>query len=120
VIDSKSPDVDLHRIRIHAKKLRYLLEFYRSLFPAPVIESFVKSLKKLQDNLGSFNDLSVQQRMLGEYQKGLEGSERKNAIKVAAALGGLITHLHEEQEAARQKFEQIFEEFSTFASKNVF
>lgn len=119
-ISPQSPDAALHRLRIQAKKLRYLLEFYRSLFPESEMDFFVKSLKKLQDNLGSFNDLSVQQRMLGQYEEGLAGGEQKKSIKVAAALGGLITHLHEEQVAVRLKFEQIFAQFTSAENRSLF
>ena len=119
-IGPKSPDDALHRLRIQAKKLRYLLEFYRSLFPESKINPLVKALKRLQDNLGSFNDLSVQQLMLGRYEEGLVGEEQQKAIKVAAALGGLITHLHEEQKSVRQEFEQRFEQFTTAKNRKLF
>jgi len=119
-IGPQSPDTELHCLRIQAKKLRYLLEFYRSLFPETEMDILVKSLKKLQDNLGNFNDLSVQQKMLGEYQNALALKEQKNAIKVAAALGGLITHLYEEQINVRNKFEQTFEQFTTVENSKLF
>ncbi len=119
LIGPQSPDIDLHQLRIQAKKLRYLLEFYRSLFPEPAMDSLVKSLKKLQDNLGSFNDLSVQQRMLAQYQNELAGGEQNKVIQVAAALGGLITHLHEEQVAVRQKFDQTFAQFTLVENRNL-
>jgi len=120
LISPQSPDTELHSLRIQAKKLRYLLEFYRSLFPETEMDILLKSLKRLQDNLGDFNDLSVQQKMLGQYQDELAVKEQKNAIKVAAALGGLITHLHEEQTAVRFKFEQTFEQFTTVENKRLF
>jgi CHAD domain-containing protein len=119
-IGPQSPDTELHCLRIQAKKLRYLLEFYRSLFPETEMDILVKSLKKLQDNLGNFNDLSVQQKMLGQHQNALALKEHKNAIKVAAALGGLITHLHEEQIDIRNKFEQTFEQFTTVENSKLF
>ncbi|MBU4236027.1 MAG: CHAD domain-containing protein [Proteobacteria bacterium] len=119
-ISPQSPDGALHSLRIQAKKLRYLLEFYRSLFPEPAMNSLVKSLKKLQDNLGNFNDLSVQQGMLGQHQKGLAGGEQKKAVQVAAALGGLITHLHEEQKGVRQEFELRFKQFTTTDNRRLF
>jgi CHAD domain-containing protein len=119
LIDLQSPDTALHSLRIQAKKLRYLLEFYRSLFPEPEMDFLVKSLKKLQDNLGSFNDLSVQQRMLAQYQNGLAGGEQKETIQVASALGGLITHLHEEQVGVRLRFEQTFAQFLGAENKNL-
>lgn len=119
-ISPQSPDGALHSLRIQAKKLRYLLEFYCSLFPEPAMNSLVKSLKKLQDNLGNFNDLSVQQGMLGQHQKGLAGGEQKKAVQVAAALGGLITHLHEEQKGVRQEFELRFKQFTTTDNRSLF
>ncbi|MDO8947668.1 MAG: CHAD domain-containing protein [Desulfocapsaceae bacterium] len=119
-ISPQSPDGALHSLRIQAKKLRYLLEFYCSLFPEPAMNSLVKSLKKLQDNLGNFNDLSVQQGMLGQHQKGLAGGEQKKAVQVAAALGGLITHLHEEQKGVRQEFELRFKQFTTTDNRRLF
>ena len=120
LIDPQSPDDALHCLRIQAKKLRYLLEFYRSLFPETEMESLLKSLKKLQNNLGSFNDLSVQQAMLAQYQNGLLGGEQKKALQVAAALGGLITRLHEEQASVRQKFEQTFQHFISAENRKLF
>ncbi|MBW6521543.1 MAG: CHAD domain-containing protein [Desulfoarculaceae bacterium] len=119
LIGPQSPDDTLHCVRIQAKKLRYLLEFYRSLFPKTEMDSLLKSLKKLQNNLGSFNDLSVQQNMLAQYQLGLNASEQRQALQVAAAIGGLITHLHEEQVSVRQKFEQTFEQFSSAKNRKL-
>jgi len=120
MIGPQSPDTELHGLRIQAKKLRYLLEFYRSLFPETEMEILLKSLKRLQDNLGNFNDLSVQQKMLAQYQDELAGKDPKNAVKVAAALGGLITHLHEEQIDIRCKFEQTFDQFTTVENRKLF
>ncbi len=121
LIGPQSPDADLHGVRIQAKKLRYLLEFYRSLFPETVMDSLVKSLKKLQDNLGNFNDLSVQQQVLARHQSGLAaGGETRKAVLVAAALGGLITHLHEEQVEVRQKFDLAFAQFATEEHRKLF
>jgi CHAD domain-containing protein len=47
-------------LRIDAKKLRYLLEFFSELYPVETVRSLVKDLKRLQDILGGFNDMVVQ------------------------------------------------------------
>ncbi|MBT8371362.1 MAG: CHAD domain-containing protein, partial [Deltaproteobacteria bacterium] len=57
-------DEMLHVLRIHCKKLRYLMEFFSSLFPRKKINVLIDQLKKLQDNLGDFNDLCVQEEYL--------------------------------------------------------
>ena len=63
-IDGKTADDVIHQLRIHCKKLRYLMEFFSPLFPENEIKTLIKSLKVLQDNLGNFNDYSVQQKFL--------------------------------------------------------
>ncbi len=66
-IGDASPDEDFHRLRIECKKIRYLMEFFRSLFPAEELARLIKALKQLQDQLGEFQDLSVQQEDLRRY-----------------------------------------------------
>lgn len=120
LIGPQSPDSALHSLRIQAKKLRYLLEFYRSLFSAEEIDTLIKSLKKVQDNLGSFNDLSVQQIVLLHYQQELLSSrDQHKAVQIAAALGGLVTRLSQEQKEVREKFELTFSQFGTEENRNL-
>lgn len=110
-IKRSSPDEDLHRLRIQCKKLRYTLEFFASLFPAGKMKLAIKQLKRLQDNLGTFNDLSVQQDMLREYLSGLRPGSRRNQ-ELAMAIGGLLTNLHHEQQRVRKGFYSRFHHFS--------
>jgi CHAD domain-containing protein len=109
-IDDKIPDASLHSLRIQCKKLRYLLEFFASLFTQADIELFIKHLKKMQDGLGEFNDLFVQQEELKEYLKRIT-LNNKRKIKEAAALGGLISLLKNKQDDIRSRFKTVFEEF---------
>ncbi|MEZ5478177.1 MAG: CHAD domain-containing protein [Thiolinea sp.] len=66
-INKKTPDEDVHTLRIHCKKLRYLMEFFSAFFPKKSIKTLIKTLKHLQDNLGRFNDYAVQQAALQTY-----------------------------------------------------
>jgi CHAD domain-containing protein len=118
-IVADSPDEELHRLRIHGKKLRYLLEFFRSFFDADDMDYFNKQFKKLQNFLGDFNDISVQMRMLEEYRKNLAGTS-KRSIHIAAAVGGLIAHLAKRHLQARQKFADTFAEFASEKHKERF
>lgn len=110
-ISSDTPDEDLHRLRIQGKKLRYNLEFFSSLFPKNDIKLLIKQLKRLQDNLGTFNDLSVQQDMLQQYLGELQPGSRKN-FELAVAIGGLLTNLYHEQHQVRDDFSLTFKRFS--------
>jgi CHAD domain-containing protein len=102
-LDHQPADSDLHQLRIECKKLRYLFEFFRSLFAEKEISTMIKHLKKLQDNLGTFNDLSVQQQMLRNLQKNNDFSDT-----AVMAIGGLITVLNKKQLETKNQFEQIF------------
>ncbi|CAK8716333.1 CHAD domain-containing protein [Candidatus Electrothrix laxa] len=111
-ITADSPDESLHRLRIQGKKLRYCLEFFNSLYPAKEMKRLIKQLKELQNNLGLFNDLSVQQDMLNSYLAGLKPGSGK-AKKMGAAIGGLLTNLYHEQQQVRAEFEATFHSFSS-------
>ncbi|MCP4683346.1 MAG: CHAD domain-containing protein [Desulfobacterales bacterium] len=111
-IDASSPDESLHRLRIQGKKLRYCLEFFSSLYPPKEMKLLIKQLKNLQNNLGLFNDLSVQQDMLNAYLGGLKPSSGK-AKKMGVAIGGLLTNLYHEQQQVRCEFEETFYRFSS-------
>jgi CHAD domain-containing protein len=111
-IDDASPDKDLHGLRIGCKRLRYLLEFFRSLFPAKKIDELIKHLKDLQDNLGEFNDLTIQQKNLGAYLERSESNARRTQLGTAA-IGGLLAVLHNRQDEVRKEFYLRFAEFDS-------
>jgi CHAD domain-containing protein len=97
---------DLHALRIHGKKLRYLLEFFASLFPAREISALVRRLKGLQDNLGEHNDLVVQREHLrGELAALADDDE-------AAAIEALLDVLAMRQRQVRREFAGAFGDFA--------
>jgi CHAD domain-containing protein len=113
-IGPRSPDSALHRLRIQGKKLRYLLEFFASLFPRDDVAALVKQLKRMQDNLGAFNDLSVQrQRLEADLNRLLDRGTSGAALAEAAALGGLITALAAERKQVRKRFARTFAAFDS-------
>ena len=117
-IGDHTPDEALHNLRIDCKKLRYLLEFFASFFPKDKMDKLIGYMKKLQDNLGDFNDLSVQQWELMTYlNEVLPRSRRADRLLCAAAIGGLIARLHDQQQGVRRKFASAFATFS--GKKNV-
>ncbi|HOX24475.1 MAG TPA: CHAD domain-containing protein [Candidatus Krumholzibacteria bacterium] len=118
-ITAASPDRDLHRLRIQCKKLRYLLEFFASLFAADVIEDLVQRLKDLQDNLGEFNDLSLQRRRLCGALAALppDGGQPTPA---AAALACLAAALSARQGEVRADFAAAFASFAAGEARRRF
>jgi len=111
-ITETTADEKIHRLRIDCKKLRYLLEFFASLFPAGEMKALIKQLKILQGNLGTFNDLSVQQDFLYDYLKTMR-TPSAHSFQLAAATGGLIVRLNIEQAEVRRAFFNVFRQFDS-------
>jgi CHAD domain-containing protein len=112
-IDDDTPAEALHELRKQGKELRYLLEFFSSLYPAAVVKPMVSSLKGLQDVLGRFQDREVQAdllRSLGDEVAVLEGG-----AAALMAMGVLVQRLTEQQTHARAQFA---ESFAGFAAKS--
>ena len=118
LIDSQD-EQGLHDLRIECKKLRYLLEFFDSLFSAKQIAPLVKQLRKLQDNLGDFHDLCVQQADLHTFAERLTTHESQDR-RTQSAIGGLIEILEVEKRTTRAAFPNIFTPFANCARKTRF
>lgn len=91
-INADTPDQAVHDLRIECKKLRYLLEFFTELFPAKEVRQLVKLLKVLQDNLGRFNDFSVQREFLMHLGQG-----KNLSADQLASINGLTAVLFNKQ-----------------------
>jgi len=119
VIAADTPVPELHELRKHCKKLRYLLEFFSSLYPQPQIGVLIKTLKKLLDNLGRFQDLSVQIDHLQEIARQLH-TQHRVATDTLLAMGGLIGDLHNRRQQARSEFLYIFAAFDAQEQQALF
>jgi CHAD domain-containing protein len=64
-------DASMHKLRIQAKKFRYMIEFFRSFFSESRVEILVAALRGLQDDFGDFNDLAVQIRKFQDSRAAL-------------------------------------------------
>lgn len=64
------PEAERHRLRIMAKKLRYVAEFFLPLHPGKRARRAVAALADLQERLGRLNDLAVARRMLSAAAEG--------------------------------------------------
>jgi CHAD domain-containing protein len=106
-IDDSKPAEDLHELRKVGKELRYLLEFFASLYPADVVKPMVKSLKGLQDMLGRFQDREVQANALRELAP--EVAEPQALM----AMGVLVERFMTEEAAARAEFADRFADFAS-------
>jgi CHAD domain-containing protein len=118
-ISDDSPDNMLHSLRIECKRLRYLLEFFASLFPKDEVERLIKQLKKLQDNLGLFQDLSVQEETLAGFVENFSGENPENR-KTILAIGALVGALDAEKRSVRKAFSKTFANFASAENNQLF
>ena len=108
-INEQSPPEALHELRKSCKKLRYLMEFFQSLYPEQHIKQFIKNLKGLQEVLGNFQDLAVQENALKLFgEEMLNNHVHANTI---LAMGVLVQNLDSLRGEARKDFTAKFATF---------
>jgi triphosphatase len=73
-----------HEFRIAIKKLRYPIEFFRSLFDNDKVAAFVQRLRPLQDDVGYANDVRVAYELLADVQIS------EDAVAIARAAGVVL------------------------------
>jgi CHAD domain-containing protein len=115
-IDDDTPAERLHRLRIDAKKLRYLLEFFAQLFAENEIKKLVKALKGLQDHLGLLNDLAVQRLTLRHLVADLPDAPDGRRAAAEKTVEHLSTRLAVRHAEERRHFR---ERFARFADRSV-
>jgi CHAD domain-containing protein len=109
-IDDDSPHEALHDLRKKGKELRYLLEFFASLYPSEIVKPMVSTLKGLQDVLGRFQDREVQADLLRTL--GDDIAAIKGGAAALMTMGVLVERLAEQQKQARAEFAASFERFA--------
>ncbi len=110
-------EAEMHALRIECKKLRYLLEFFVTLFSPEEMALLIGQLKTLQTNLGDINDLHVQEAYLLRLADELPLPAARATL---LAVGALVAHLHQQREQAREKFSDAFTQFATPENQHLF
>jgi CHAD domain-containing protein len=59
-----------HRVRIHAKRLRYALDLLHEMLPSRSGQAYIDALASLQDTLGEMNDATVAHVLLLSLHRG--------------------------------------------------
>ena len=118
-ITPASPAPELHTLRKHCKKLRYLLEFFSSLYPQQQVGALVKTLKRLLANLGRFQDTAVQIDHLRETARQMRDAgdlETDTLLAMGVPIGGLF----DRQRQARVAFSALFADFDSRRNRLIF
>ncbi len=118
-IKSKSPASDYHQLRKISKKLRYLMEYFQSLYPKADIRPLIKEVNKLQDNLGEHQDLEVHIANLTTYGKGLQ-TPSDTGLDPLTAIERICRTFEKRKLQLRKEFRVRFDKFSAKAYKKRF
>jgi CHAD domain-containing protein len=104
----------MHELRKSFKKLRYLMEFFRGLYPAgKSLRELIQTLVDVQDDLGAFNDRHIQIAMVKAF---IEQSNDKEAIKAAEQF---IKNLAQQQLEAGKRFKDSYAVYASSASQDI-
>jgi CHAD domain-containing protein len=118
-IDADTPPEAIHDLRKRAKKLRYLLEAYGSIYPDDDMGVLVAELKKLQENLGAFQDCEVQISSLQRFADLLDRRPGPTE-RAVRAMGRLTKRLARRQQRAREEFHDRFGRFDRRKNRDRF
>lgn len=118
-ITAGTPATALHNLRLVCKNLRYLLETFRSLYPAKKMNLLISELKSLQNNLGDVQDLEVQRLALDGFAREML-EEGPVASGTVMAMGRLAASLEERQHVARDEFADRFARFARKKNRRTF
>ncbi len=118
-IDDRSPPEDLHELRKSCKKLRYLMEFFQSIYPANKIGGPIREIKRLLDNLGDYQDLEVQAGKLRHFAHQMveEGATPADTL---LAMGMLVDGLLRRQQQKRGEFSERYARFADTENRQRF
>jgi CHAD domain-containing protein len=109
-ISEKSPAEDLHELRKSCKKLRYLMEFFQSLYITDKIKMLIGSLKELQEVLGDFQDCTIQEHNLMLFSEEMQAMN--TPTETVLAIDTLIENLDIHRGEIRSHFAEKFAEFT--------
>lgn len=94
--------IERHDLRKELKKLRYPSEMFASLYDKGVRKYF-ESLAKLQDDLGSLNDVATARSLLRELVAAIAAKDEGRGIEAAFAAGEIAGwHMRESEKSIRR------------------
>ncbi|MEQ8816840.1 MAG: CHAD domain-containing protein [Thalassobaculum sp.] len=106
-ITPDSPAEELHALRKTMKKLRYVFEIGRDVYPAKPAAAVLRKLKELQQDLGEVQDTAVQAEALRRFGE-IMGRTGAAGPVTLMAIGALAEDLEIRRAEARARFASVF------------
>lgn len=115
ITDSGPPEA-MHALRKDCKKLRYLIEFFRNIYPDRELKDIVRALKDLLDTLGEYQDKEVQAEKLKAFAQECV-RDGPQGVPNVMAIGALVADLLRHQQQAHERFADCFARFDSDANR---
>ena len=101
----------VHRLRIACKRLPYLLEAFARLYDEDAIDHLIRILKRLQDAMGDFHDIGLQQDRLRRLRYQLRDAGEATTMG-DEALDAFESSLDQKKQEAKTAFVAHLREFA--------
>lgn len=111
-IKSHSGDASVHELRKSCKKLRYMIEFFRELYPQRKISTEIKQLKAVQNQLGEFQDLCVQEKIMQDFIQALD-RDIWAPVSTRQLMDKLLGKSIKKKRALHKKIPRVFSKYSS-------
>ncbi len=96
-----------HELRIALKKLRYTAEFFAPLYDEPAARAFLQPLSKMQDVLGSLNDVAVARGTLSRLAAPQSGGSASLSFAAGIVYGWHLDRAQHNWKHARKRWKQF-------------
>lgn len=114
-LSGKSPDADIHKLRRRAKRLRYYAENFSSVLDPEPTEEFLKQLRRVQDTLGTFQDVCIH---IALVESALEAVMTTSPNGISAAAENLTNQLLESKATSKKKTLKRFDGFRDYCTSH--
>ena len=94
----RAAPAERHRLRIDVKKLRYAVEFFRSLYKDRAATRFARRTADLQDALGLLNDVVVARALFATLDRGDDPEAARALDRASGVVTGWLAHGAAEQD----------------------
>ncbi|NOR72184.1 MAG: CHAD domain-containing protein, partial [Methylomarinum sp.] len=118
LIGEYSKPETLHDLLKTGKKLRYLMLFFKNLYPESEMKTLSKSLKVFLSVLADFQDYEVQEVNIKKFSK--EMDVNATPINTFVAMDVLTQYLSNKKFSSRNDFYQQFADFNQLENHAVF
>lgn len=121
------PIATLHEVRGEAKRMRYVLEFFRDAL-GPEARDLIELFVRVQDHLGALQDADIacgfiQKYIKREVKKARQEGQNGEVVDISTRLYGINAYLDSRQnqiEAARKSFAPLWAEVISPETRQMF